>query len=211
MIVDATHNEAALHVLGAQIVREIRDVNGNLTGYDVQPDVDLSGYAATAASANKVSLKACSATARFVRETGGIVVSGVSMPTDRTTQASLMGAYAYTQQNPAATFRWKLADGSFQTLGAAQIAAIAAAVAAHVQACFAAEGDLSVGIDAGTITTAAQIDSAFANVTPSPLAPRRALTHLQPIGTEKCLMSSRTAAARRRPLNPTPSAVLFSR
>jgi hypothetical protein len=111
-------------------------------------------------------LTAYAAAARYAKETGGITVSGVAMPTDRETQAQLSGAYAYVQATPAATIQWKLANGSFASLTAAEIIAIATAVAAHVQACFAAEATVVAEIAAGTMTTKAQIDSAFAAVTP---------------------------------------------
>jgi hypothetical protein len=111
-------------------------------------------------------LTAYAAAARYKKETGGITVSGIAMPTDRETQAQLSGAYAYVQATPAATIQWKLANGSFASLTAAQIASIATAVAAHVQACFAAEAAIVSQIAAGTLATKAQIDSAFAAVTP---------------------------------------------
>jgi hypothetical protein len=103
---------------------------------------------------------------RFATETGGITANGISIPTDRMTQAQLTGAYNYLQVVPSATINWKLADGTFVNLNAAAITAIATAVAAHVQACFAAEASLAAGIDASppTITTTAQIDVALAAV-----------------------------------------------
>jgi hypothetical protein len=111
-------------------------------------------------------LTAYAAFVRYAKETGGITVSGVAMPTDRETQTQLAGANSYVQATPSATIQWKLANGSFVSLSAAQISAIATAVAAHVQACFAAEATLVAGIAAGSITTKAQVDSAFAAVTP---------------------------------------------
>lgn len=112
-------------------------------------------------------LSAYAANARYNKETGGITVSGIAVPTDRQTQAQLTGAFNYVGVTPSATIQWKLADGAFVALDAAQITAIATAVAVHVQACFAAEATLYVGIAASppTITTFAQIDAAFAAIT----------------------------------------------
>ena len=49
-------------------------------------------------------------------------------------------------------------DGRRHTLTAAEIEAIATAVGAHVQSCFAAEKAGDGAIDAGTVATTAQID-----------------------------------------------------
>jgi hypothetical protein len=118
------------------------------------------------AAAARARLKAHAGEKRFATETGGITANGISIPTDRMTQAQLTGAYNYLQVVPSATINWKLADGTFVNLNAAAITAIATAVAAHVQACFAAEASLAAGIDASppTITTTAQIDVALAAV-----------------------------------------------
>ena len=76
---------------------------------------------------------------RYVIETGGIVVAGAVIRTDRESQALIAGAFNAVQQDPAKTIDWKAADGTWVHLNATQIAAIAAAVADHVQACFSAE------------------------------------------------------------------------
>lgn len=78
---------------------------------------------------------------RYTKETGGIEVSGQNIKTDRESQAMLNGALAFVTQSPAALIDWKVAPGEFVQLNAAQITAIATAVAQHVQACFSAEKD----------------------------------------------------------------------
>lgn len=104
---------------------------------------------------------AYAADARWRRETGGIVVAGAAIATDRQSQAMISGAHAFVQANPAAIIRWKSPAG-FVTLDAATVTAIALAVGAHVQACFAAEADVLAAIAAGTVTTTAEIDAVFA-------------------------------------------------
>jgi hypothetical protein len=47
-------------------------------------------------------------------------------------------------------------------LNATQVIALSNAVLAHVQACFATYASIKAAITAGTITTTAQIDAAFA-------------------------------------------------
>ncbi|MDR3473316.1 MAG: DUF4376 domain-containing protein [Devosia sp.] len=107
--------------------------------------------------APSVDLKTVAADKRWQVETGGITVSGAAIPTDRASQAMITGAVAFAQLNSDASIDFK-AGGGFVTLTAAQMIAVGQAVGAHVQACFAAEKAIDADIDAGTITTAAQVD-----------------------------------------------------
>lgn len=125
-----------------------------------QADLDEIA-AAIAAAASPSALKAHAAARRYAREVGGIVVGGVSIDTSRESQAKIAGAHAYVQASPAATVDFKATSG-WVTLTAATVTAIALAVAAHVQACFAAEKTVDAAIDAGTITTTAEVDAAMA-------------------------------------------------
>lgn len=112
------------------------------------PPVDLSDYAGRI---------------RFEKETGGIVISGMAIATDRASQNMLTGAVLRAQMDANVTVKWKTVTG-FVELSAAQIIAIATAVGNHVEACFAKEADVAAGIAIGTITTTGQIDAAFAEV-----------------------------------------------
>ncbi len=112
----------------------------------VPPAIDLAAYAAQA---------------RFRKETGGIAVAGQPVATDRESQALISGAFALVQQQPQTVIRFKT-PGGFVTLDAAQMSAIAIAVAQHVQACFAIEADVAGDIASGEIMTTAEIDTAFA-------------------------------------------------
>jgi hypothetical protein len=111
-----------------------------------------------------VDLKAYSAGARFNEETGGMVVNGFPVNTDRVSQSALASAYNHSKEDPAASFSYRLTDGTFVTLTAAQIPLLATAVAAHTQACFAAEANLVTNIDAGTVTTHQQVDDIYAAI-----------------------------------------------
>ncbi|WP_436030976.1 DUF4376 domain-containing protein [Rhizobium rhizogenes] len=104
-----------------------------------------------------VDLYAYAAAKRYVVETGGIVINGMSVMTDRQSQSLITGAYNYVDANPDVTVQFKTTSG-FVELTATQIKAVANAVAAHVQASFAAEGAIDQEIIAGTITTTAEID-----------------------------------------------------
>lgn len=111
-----------------------------------------------------VDLPAYAASKRFEVETGGISFGGSTIATDRESQAMISGAFAYVQQSPEATIQWKSENG-FVELDAASMTAIALAVGAHVQACFAKEAEVAAAIEAETITDTAGIDAAFAELT----------------------------------------------
>lgn len=103
------------------------------------------------------------AAVRYAKEIAGCTVGGVAYPSDRETQAKLTTVALFAQVDNTQTFQWKLADGSFsETLSAAQMIAVAAAVGGYVNSCFAEEAEVVAEIDGGTITTREQIDAAFA-------------------------------------------------
>ena len=95
----------------------------------------------------KTAKKAELARARYSAETGGITLSGVTIRTDRGSQALITGAALAATQDPDYSVVWK-AEGGFVTLSAEQIKAAAQAVRAHVEACFAREAELSSAVDA---------------------------------------------------------------
>lgn len=111
--------------------------------------------------AGSVDLVAYAAQVRWQKEVGGIEVGGMTIDTTRESQAMITGAYAYSQANPAEMIQFKEASG-WVTLDAPTMAAIATAVGAHVQSCFALEANIAGQIANGTITTTGEIDAAFA-------------------------------------------------
>lgn len=107
----------------------------------------------------KAELLAHAADKRWRVETGGIAVGGASLDTSRESQSMITGAYSFSQANPTVAISYKAASG-WVVMDAATVAAIATAVGTHVQASFAAEAAVAAAIEAGTITTVAQIDAA---------------------------------------------------
>jgi len=103
------------------------------------------------------TLYAYAANKRWHLETSGITVDGLAIRTDRESQGLIAGAQLYTASS-GQTIRWKGADGRFSDLDAQAIATIGAAVARHVQACFAAEAAIVERIAAGQIKTPEEID-----------------------------------------------------
>lgn len=137
------------HPLVEQIVR------GHGGAFSVQPPPpdDEPGY--------PTELPAYAAMRRWQKEVGGIVVNGVPVATDDRSKMMLMGARLAAQADANFTTRWKTPAG-FVTLDAATFIALSDAVLAHVDACFATEAAVLDDIAAGVITTAEQIDNAFA-------------------------------------------------
>lgn len=79
---------------------------------------------------------------RWQRETGGVTVGGARIKTDRESQATINGAYTSLKGGLLESVRWKTDDGTFITMGLAEIEAVAQAVALHVQQSFDLEAQL---------------------------------------------------------------------
>ena len=79
---------------------------------------------------------------RDVALAAGTSVNGISIQTDDISQQRITGAALAAMINPNATFNWKVAGGSFVTLDAPTVLALAQAVRVHVQACFDREAEL---------------------------------------------------------------------
>ena len=84
--------------------------------------------------------------ARWAAETGGITLQGMTIRTDRESQALITGAALKAIQDAEYSCSWKT-DGGFVQLSAPQILAIADAVRAHVQECFDHEQCLLFALD----------------------------------------------------------------
>lgn len=142
---------------GTQATPWPRDEAGDQTEAALQAVLDPYGLFA--------GLSSYAAAKRFAVETGGIIINGAQIATDRVSQAMIGNAYAYVQASGAESVSYKT-DAGFVTLTAEQIKAVALAVGAHVQASFAAEAQIDAELSATppTITSRAQIDSLMASV-----------------------------------------------
>ena len=120
-----------------------------------------AGHAIAPFAAPVVDLKAYTAERRWQKEVGGVTVSGIRLETDDRSKTMLIGARLSAMVDPAITRQWKTENG-FVTLDAPTIIALSDVVTNHVQACFDLEASVLAQIAAGTITTTAQIDTAFA-------------------------------------------------
>ena len=97
-------------------------------------------------------------------ESGGILLGGTPLPSDRVTQSAVNAAYSYAQTNAEATYTGKLPDGSFVVMDKQQVTDYNMALVAFDQSCAICESDTADAIDGGTIADRAQIDAAFAAI-----------------------------------------------
>ncbi|MDR6915124.1 hypothetical protein J2X66_001989 [Pseudomonas sp. 3296] len=91
------------------------------------------------------------ANVRFEHETAGITVNGVSIDTNRESQALITAAALSAVIDPTYVCIWKALSGPVE-LTATQLIAVATAVRAHVQACFDRECQLLEALAEGTYT-----------------------------------------------------------
>lgn len=152
--------EDILVAAGATAISVLRAADGAVTEILTEPQITAEAYEAAATAVLKASLTAYAARLRWKKEAGGIIVEGQAIATDRESQALISGAYSLVQAQPETIIQFKTRAG-FVSLDAAQMSAIAVAVAKHVQACFGIEADAVAEIQSGSITTPAEIDAAF--------------------------------------------------
>lgn len=135
-------------VIGAQVVDEEWALK--------QARVDAAKSVEALASA----LIGMLALVRYRHEVGGITLpNGTHVRTDDKTQARLTSAQVQFQKGVITEVRWKMDNGAFVKLQEAQLTGIAAAVTAHVAACFAAEDTVTDQINsAATVADLQAID-----------------------------------------------------
>ena len=88
---------------------------------------------------------------RFQAETGGVIVEGIQINTDRDSQSLLTGAAFAASIDPDYRIKWK-AETGFVDLTGEQVMGIASQVRAFVQACFNREAELLGAVADGSIT-----------------------------------------------------------
>ena len=132
---------------------------------DLVRDAVGQWHTVTSDAGTKMGLLDYAANVRWRKEVGGTFVNGKPVATDRESQGQITAAVSLAQVNPQVSLQWKYNDDTWGVLDAAGILALGQAVAAHVQACFAAEAALSADIKTGTVSSQAQIDGVFAAIT----------------------------------------------
>lgn len=105
----------------------------------------------------KAQLVAYASNRRWLAETGGMTINGMAIPTDDRAKLLLLGAAQSMADGSSAPL--VVAGTNYGTLSKAQFQAINTAVVAHVQSTFPVLASAIAAIEAGTITTTAQIDA----------------------------------------------------
>ena len=119
---------------------------------------EVPEYPATA-----VDLPAYAAQKRWEREVGGTVWNGWPVLSDRESQSKIIAeAVAIEKGERTDGDPWKFADGEFRPLTNDQMDELAAAVRLHIRNSYGIEAQVLTAIEAGAITSEAQIDGAFA-------------------------------------------------
>lgn len=157
MIVDLAYPVESLIAAGANKVAELRDPNGLLVGYEIEPTIDLSLCKKNADEIRRLWLKEAAARKRYEVETAGIVVDGVSVATDRASRLSMVGLEAFSMLAVDKVVSFKAANG-WHELTVEQARSLLYAVSTHIQACFAAEATLSKLIDADSVISKEEIE-----------------------------------------------------
>lgn len=109
-----------------------------------------------------MTLQQYAAAKRWEREVGGMVWNGWPVLSDRESQSKIIAeAVAIEKGERIDGEPWKFADGEFRQLTNEQMDELAAAVRLHVRNSYGIEAQVLAAIDAGSISTEAQIDAAF--------------------------------------------------
>ena len=124
---------------------------------------DAPGAPAMSVPPTKAQLKAYAADRRWRKETGGVALpNGVVLRTDDAAQRKVAELRRRADAGEIALpFGFKTETGWID-VDLPAIEAIDQAIAAHVAACYAIERQIDGEIDAGAVTTTAQIGAAFA-------------------------------------------------
>nr|WP_278520286.1 DUF4376 domain-containing protein [Brucella anthropi] len=110
-----------------------------------------------------MTMQEYAAAKRWEREVGGTIWNGWPVLSDRESQSKIIAeAVAIEKGERADGDPWKFADGEFRQLTNEQMDDLAAAVRLHVRNSYGIEAQVLAAIDAGNITTEAQIEAAFA-------------------------------------------------
>jgi hypothetical protein len=128
----------------------------NVTGFIIDNTYTQVWQTTSKSSADIQTLILSSLAAhRYSIETGGTTISGITIQTDKETQATLGNARQLAKEDNTYTVTWKFGPTTFTILDAKTIIVISNAVAAFVKKCFASEGAIVSNISNYSTPTAA--------------------------------------------------------
>lgn len=137
--------------------------------YNVQADTEIPGYTVREYTPPeltpeeiKARLAAYAAECRWQKEVGGTLWNGWPVHTDRESQGKIiaerLAIEAGERDDPDG---WKFADGIFRLVSNTDFVLLSNAVRDHVRTAFAIEAYVAAQIEAGIISSEAEIDTAF--------------------------------------------------
>lgn len=147
---DAVEITAEQHTALMQAQSDGKQIVADDNGYPIAIDPPVPAR-------TKAALLSDVAAKRWQVETGGIVIAGHPIATDRESVSQLNGSYGSLKNGLIADTPWKAADGSFTLVTLTELEPIAQGVAAHVRSCFAAEQAHVEAIEA--LYTQAELDA----------------------------------------------------
>ena len=136
------HDPSTQRLVGPTLALDGDHVTATWTVENLSAE-EIAAILAGAKAAKKQEIAA----ARYAAEIAGVTVGGVTVRTDRESQALITGAALKATQDGTYSCTWKSESG-FVTLKAATVLAVADAVRTHVQGCFDLEAAKCAQIDA---------------------------------------------------------------
>jgi hypothetical protein len=112
----------------------------------------------------ETQLTAYAATVRYNTNVGGMTASGIPVATDDHGKLNLNDARVNAEKDSSYTTTWVGTDGNHYAVNATTIIAMSDAVAVHTDNCITTYDTVVADITAGTTTTLAEIDAAFAAI-----------------------------------------------
>jgi hypothetical protein len=131
---------------------------------DTRPKPPYEKVAAAVPDVKKDVLKAYAAKLRYKRQKGGYTFRGKQYNADVNAITALTAAFALAKANNSYNTQWKLADGTFIPMNAANVTGVYNAITGFIQALFTAEAVVSAAIDAGSVTNQTQVISVINTV-----------------------------------------------
>ena len=145
---------------GGSLTANDRAAYDALVWEDDRPKPTWAQIEAAGAEVAKEGLLAYLSAWRRKAQTAGVVWDGHEAGTDRDSRAAVMQAISAIDMGVMSSpITWKF-ENDFAELTRDQLVSLAEAMAAHVQACFDLQAQLTADIESGAITTTQQIDEA---------------------------------------------------
>ena len=151
-----------LFTVGKALVQQDESGNWLIFCFDDTVGADIQALDETDA---RVKLANYSGLKRWTTETAGIMSSGHPIKTDGDSQRkTALVDSNFINGIQTGTVEWKLADGTFVSADAALVHQFNLDIQSHITACYNAEQACYDAIQAGSVTTNADVDNFYASI-----------------------------------------------